>query len=315
VPIDSTSPIAAMELPLRDYLGGHVLRKAMLIFEDTMGPWVKAEVKAHFDRKLEGSPDNDDRRTAEHEEALKTHDAERTRLVARRNEMAQLVRTCPKEERQTVAQEKKVIDEQLKELDAAPTPPTPIPQWIEECRVFFGPAMKQHVNTSNHCDVHTIVVVMRALLRDVFAHHLPDHFHAKELLSGIIRVLTMRSTRAHRVAMVESDVLGALQQMVSVMQQCQCDADAIAKVKVLLDEAKALVQRSRDESGTVCAGPTLSAVDANGQQFYTALTACMGAARRGSDGTFICWRGRCSGRRWSRAALLQGWDRRVSKRA
>ena len=263
-----------MELALRDYLAGHVLRKAMLLFEDAMGPWVKAEVKAHFCVKLGIADGDDDRVAAEHEAALKAHDAKVATLVARQDELGQLVYTCPKEKKQAVAQERKSIDEQLKELYAAPTSSAPVPRWIEECRVFFGPTMKHHVNASNRWDVHTIVVVMRALLRDVFARHLPDHFHAKELLSGILRVMSMRATRAHRVAMVESDVLGALQQMASVMRQCQCDPSAIAAVSTLLDEAKALVQRAREENdGAVRAGPTLTADEANAQQMYTALTA------------------------------------------
>jgi hypothetical protein len=264
-----------MELPLRDYLAGHVLRKAMLLFEGAMGPWVKAEVKAHFCVKLGIAADDDDRVAAEHEATLRAHDAKMAALVARRDELVQLIRTCHKEERMSVKTERESVDEQLKKLYAVPTPPTPVPQWIEECRLLFGPAMKHHVNAPDRWDVHTIVVVMRALLRDVFARHLPDHFHAKELLSGIIRVLSMRAARAHRVVMVESDVLGALQQMVSVMRQCQCDPSAVTAVSTLLDDAKALVQQAREVEGdgAVCAGPTLTEDDANAQQLYTALTA------------------------------------------
>jgi hypothetical protein len=264
-----------MELLLRDYLAGHVLRKAMLLFEDAVGPWVNAEVKAHFCVKLGITDGDDDRVAAEHEAARRAHDAKVAMLVARQDELGQLIRTSPKEKKQATAKEKKSVDEQLKELYAAPTPPAPVPRWIEECRVFFGPTMKHYVNASNRWDVHTIVVVMRALIRDVFARHLLDHFHAKELLSGILRVLSMRATRAHRVAMVESDVLGALQQMVSVMRQCQCDLNAVAAVSTLLDEAKALVQQAREGEGegAVRAGSTLTADEANEQQLYTALTA------------------------------------------
>jgi tetratricopeptide (TPR) repeat protein len=263
-----------MELPLRDYLGGHVLRKAMLLFEDAVGPWVKAEVEAHFNRKLVIAPDDDDHSAAEDDATIEAHGDDVAKLVTRRDELVQLIRTGPKEERQAVAQERKSIDEQLKQLCAVPTPAAPVPRWIEECRVFFGSTMKQHVNASNHWDVHTIVAVMRGVLRDVFARHLPDHFHAKELLSGILRVLSMRSTRAHRVAMVESDVLGALQQMVSVMTQCQRGADTVAAVAGLLDEAKGLVQRARDEGpDAVCVACPLSADDVNAQRLYMALTA------------------------------------------
>jgi ABC-type nitrate/sulfonate/bicarbonate transport system substrate-binding protein len=114
-----------MELPLRDYVAGHVLRKAMMLFEDAMGPWVKAEVKKHFCVKLGIADGDDERVAAEHEAALKAHDAKVVALVARRDELVQLIRTCPKEEKQAVAQERKYVDEQLKELYAAPTPPPP----------------------------------------------------------------------------------------------------------------------------------------------------------------------------------------------
>ena len=265
--------MAAMDISLRDFLGGHVLRKAMLHFEDAIGPWVKDEVREHFNRKLAIPPDEDDRLAAEYEAACEARDAERVRLVARQNELQVAIRSCPKEERQAVAQQKKAIEDELKQLDSTPAPPPPVPRWIGECRQFFGPAMKHHVNASNRWDVHMIVVVMRALLRDVFEQHLPDHFHAKELLSGILRVLSMHSTRAHRIAMAEFDVLGAMQQMVSVMQQCRRDADAVTAVSKLLDESKDLVQAAREEGDAQREGPTLPADEATAQRLYTALTA------------------------------------------
>ena len=80
--------------------------------------------------------------------------------------------------------------------------------------------MKPHVHATNRWDVLTIVVVMRALLHDVFARFMPDHFHAKELLDGIQRVVYMRTGRAHRVALTESDVLETLRQMVAVVRRC-----------------------------------------------------------------------------------------------
>ena len=261
------------ELRLCDFLAGHVLREAMRRFEDTMGPWVKEEVKAYFCHKLKMAVDDDDLRLAEYAKLGQARQAEREMLVARRDELAQLIRSCPKEEKQLVSVQKLEVEAELKQFEAAPMPPKPVPRWIEECREFFGPTMKKHVNDSNRWDVHMIVVVMRALLRDVFAQHLPDHFHAKELLSGIIRVLSMRSTRAHRVAMVESDVLGALQQMVSVMGQCKRDVGVVAEVTRLLDDIKELVRRAHEEGDIVCEGVTLSAEDANAQRLYTSLTA------------------------------------------
>jgi hypothetical protein len=265
--------MAAMDISLRDYLGGHVLRKAMLHFEDAMGPWVKAEVRAYFNTKLAIPPDEDERLDAEHKTACEARDANKAKLVARQTELEAAIRSCPKDKKQEVARGKKAVEDELKKLDGSPAPSPPVPRWIKECRVFFGPAMKHHVNASNRWDVHTIVVVMRALLRDVFEQHLPDHFHAKELLSGILRVLSMRSARAHHVEMAKSDVLGAMQQMVSVMQQCRRDPHAVTAVTMLFEESKALVQAAREEGDAKREGPVLSADEANAQRLYTALTA------------------------------------------
>lgn len=44
----SSDGMAAREISLRDYLAGHVLRSAMLHFEQAVGPWVKVKVLAHF---------------------------------------------------------------------------------------------------------------------------------------------------------------------------------------------------------------------------------------------------------------------------
>jgi len=286
-----------MEIPLRDYLSGHVLRTAMVLFEDALGPWVKEETEAHFHRT---APGESDRIAAEHEAALKAHADNTDALAARRVELARLnllLSTSLNHEKQAVAREMTVVKDQVKKLeDAVQTPPVaPVPWWIEECRVFFGATVKPYVNASNHWDVHIIVVVMRGLLRDVFAQHMPDHFHAKELLRGILRVLSMRSTRAHRVAVVESDVLSALQQMTSVMKQCRCEPKAVAAMTDLLDKVKALVHRAGMEGDTVCAGPALSADEINAQRLYMTLSAweqhceaAIGSAVDGSGGGALC---------------------------
>jgi hypothetical protein len=257
-------------MTLRDYLAGHVLRKAFLLFEETMGPWVKAEVKAHYYRKLEIAP-GDDRMTAEHEALLRVRDVEIASLVARQDELAQRIRKCAKEERQAVAQERESVRSQLKMMYTAAPLPAPIPRWIEECRAHFSPRMRHHVNASIRWDTHMIVTVMLGCFRDAFARHLPesDLVDPEDMLRNIV---TARSRRGHSIPMDESDVLNVLQQMGSVMKQCQCDPSAVAAVFVLLDEAKTLGQRARDESDVgFCVGPTLTADEANAQQLYTVL--------------------------------------------
>ena len=209
-----------MELSLRDYLAGHVLRKGMWLFEDAMGPWVKEHAKLHFCTKLQLDPDEDDRLAADYVVALSAHQAQKDALIARRDELEELLKTGPNDGKKAANQQMKTVSVQLKKLDASPPQLPPLPRWVQECREFFGPLMKPHVHASNRWDVYTIVVVMRALLPDVFARLLPDHFHAKELLDGVLRVIEMRTSRAHRGALTESDVLEALRQMVAVLRRC-----------------------------------------------------------------------------------------------
>ena len=209
-----------MELSLRNYLAGHVLRKGMWLFEDAMGPWVKEQAKLHYGNKLQLDPDEDDRLAADYAVALSVHEKERDALITRRDELDELLKTGPKEGKRDASRQKKDVAKRLIALTASSPRPPPTPRWVEECREFFGQLMKPHVHATNRWDVHTIVVVMRALLPDVFARFMSNHFHAKELLVGIQRVIEMRTSRAHRVALTESDVLEALRQMVAVLRRC-----------------------------------------------------------------------------------------------
>ena len=209
-----------MELSLCNYLAGHVLRKAMLLFEDAMGPWVKEHAKLHFCNKFQLDLDDDDRVAADYAAVVSLHEAERDALIARRDELDKLVKTGPKDGRNAAFTQKKEVLELITAHASSPPPPPPTPRWVLECREFFGQLMKPHVTATNRWDVHTIVVVIRALLPDVFAQFMPDHFHAKELLDGIQRVVEMRTGRAHRVSLTESGVLEALRQMIAVVRRC-----------------------------------------------------------------------------------------------
>jgi len=209
-----------MELSLRNYLAGHILREGMLLFEDAMGPWVKEQARLHLCNKLQLDLDEDDRLAADYGAAVSLHEAERDALIARRDELDELLKTGPKDGKKVASHQKKQVLKGLHAHTSAAPPSPPTPRWVMACREFFGPLMKPHVNATNRWDVHTIVVVMRALLPDVFARFMPDHFHAKELLDGIQRVVEVRTGRAHRVALTESDVLEALRQMAAVVRRC-----------------------------------------------------------------------------------------------
>jgi hypothetical protein len=209
-----------MELSLRNYLAGHILREGMVLFEDAMSPWVKEQARLHFCNKFQVDLDEDDRAAADYAAAVSAHEAERDALIARRDELDEMLKTGPKDGKKVASQQKKEVSKLLNYHTSSAPPPPPTPRWVEECREFFGLRMRPHVNATNRWDVHTIVVVIRALLPDVFARFMPDHFHAKELLDGIQWVVEMKMHRAHRVALTESDVLEALRQMAAVVRRC-----------------------------------------------------------------------------------------------
>ena len=158
-----------MELSLRNYLAGHILRQSMLLFEDAMGPWVKEQARLHLCNKFQLDLHEDDRLASDHAAAVSVHEAERDALIARRDELDELLKTRPKEGKKVASQQKKEVLKELHAHTSSAPPPPPTPRWVMACRKFFGQLMKPHVNATNRWDVHTIVVVMRALLPDVFA--------------------------------------------------------------------------------------------------------------------------------------------------
>eukprot|EP00036_Acanthoecidae_sp_10tr_P024521 CAMPEP_0206331306 /NCGR_PEP_ID=MMETSP0106_2-20121207/24173_1 /ASSEMBLY_ACC=CAM_ASM_000206 /TAXON_ID=81532 /ORGANISM="Acanthoeca-like sp., Strain 10tr" /LENGTH=100 /DNA_ID=CAMNT_0053764105 /DNA_START=341 /DNA_END=640 /DNA_ORIENTATION=+ len=44
----TTSKMEGRQVRLIDYLTGHVLRRGLMLFEDALGAWIKAEMAAHF---------------------------------------------------------------------------------------------------------------------------------------------------------------------------------------------------------------------------------------------------------------------------
>eukprot|EP00037_Helgoeca_nana_P028593 m.336954 g.336954 ORF g.336954 m.336954 type:complete len:1349 (+) comp27789_c0_seq9:223-4269(+) len=281
----------AVELTLRDYVLGHVLRTGMLQFEGVMGPWVKEKVREFVWAAHPNDQADEARAADEHTAAVTAHRTELERLTARVAALDAKMKVCPRTEKQKVAREKKETATQLGAL--TPVPPAAVPRWVEACRRYVGPKTKKHVHDGNRWDVHTIVAVMRALLPEVFAAHLLlDHFHAKELLDGILQVASFRTGRAHRMALTLADALGALQQMAAVVRTCVAD-DAATAIVTQLADAKSLVQQARTAGpGITCDGPTLTADEANAQLLYTAVTAwelhveaTMGLVTMAVDGT------------------------------
>eukprot|EP00035_Acanthoeca_spectabilis_P015104 m.297168 g.297168 ORF g.297168 m.297168 type:complete len:1248 (+) comp16284_c0_seq5:187-3930(+) len=303
-----------MELCLRDFLSGHVLRQGLVDFESVMGPWVRATVQQHVGI----DPDDDIRAKAFADarqawgtavdllRAERDHAVERVntckkedkpiwgaeikklkyridRVRELRGRLAKLnnaIKTCLEEDEENLYIELKAVTDELATHGMVPPGAEPTPRWVQTCQKFFGQLMKPYVTAHNRWDVYTIVVVMRGMFNDVFASRLqiPDHFHAKELLGGILRVWEMRNDRAHRGALTEADVLEALRLMSETLKHVPPDAGvnahaAAEAIDILLGTAKDFVRRARTSAdGVTCDGPTLLKDDANAQLIYSAVT-------------------------------------------
>jgi len=277
---------SAIRVRLVDYLAGHSLRTALMAFEDALGPWVKLEMAKHF-RDI-----SDDAQRANDKSAaavvLESSAARRAVLEVELKSLEQMLRSTSRDQkaqRAALAQKKTDIVKQLKQLNkqeskgsTAANAQPPVPLWVAECRKAAGRKMALHINEHNRWDTHIIVLVMQAHLKAVFAKYLPDDFHAKELLTRMAGLISARARRAHRIELVESDVLGALDQAATILQQCHAGgagapaAAALHMVSELLDEAKRLVDTARSEAAMLCGGPSLSADVCNAQLFYASVT-------------------------------------------
>jgi len=288
-PAVSDTASTSTQVRLVNYLAGHCLRTALMAFEDVLGPWVKSMMEKHF----ADTPD-DLQRASEYAATVATASAaaadkqkHRAELNVALQELEQQLRTVSKDqkaERKAIAAKKQSIVKQLKLLDkATATKETskthPVDQrWVTMCRKVAGQKTAPHIKADSRWDTHIIVVVMQAHLKDVFEPFLPDEFHAKEVLTKMDGLFSARFRRAHRVELVESDVLGALDQAATVLRQCRVAgagptvATALNVVTELLNEAKQLVALGRDGTRQLCTGPTLSAGEYNAQLFYDAVT-------------------------------------------
>eukprot|EP00037_Helgoeca_nana_P006334 m.58424 g.58424 ORF g.58424 m.58424 type:complete len:1374 (+) comp17222_c0_seq1:263-4384(+) len=267
-----------MEVRLRDYLGGYILRQALILFEGAFEPWVRSELKIR-------NPDTpeDVAYARGHVALLSQWEDQKNNLWKDRRKHLKEVKAKIKELRnggyandgkvaQLEAQSKEDIaafDEGAR-LITANEPQSPIPRWIQVCRKPCGPRTKKHVQEDPKIpwDAHILVVLVRAY-PEVFFQDLPDHWHVKDMLFGIQRVLDARTGRSHRNRLLETDVLDALSQMRVVLTQCKF-TDAAANVKVLLDEAQLLVHKARLGQQTI-RGQRLSSDECNAQRFYEAI--------------------------------------------
>eukprot|EP00037_Helgoeca_nana_P005517 m.52207 g.52207 ORF g.52207 m.52207 type:complete len:1215 (+) comp16504_c0_seq1:381-4025(+) len=256
-----------MEISLREYLTGHVLRSGMRAFEDALKPWVKTTVRTHFASKHE---DDDKQNSIEYNEKFAAWGACLSTLQEQHDALAEEIKTCDKAKHHELDLKRKAIKKQIGQKEKT-KPVSPVPGWITECMVICGRRTKAFLTVDTHWDVTILVTVMQGMLKSVFAPKMLNHFEAQVLLRGILSVATVRNDRAKRVVTSESDVLVALRQMAGVIQQCACD-DAVV-LNELLSHAKQLVQRATTEGGSTTASCSLTATEANAQRLYTKINA------------------------------------------
>eukprot|EP00037_Helgoeca_nana_P010146 m.89249 g.89249 ORF g.89249 m.89249 type:complete len:1740 (+) comp20041_c0_seq2:179-5398(+) len=259
-----TAPPGRCETTLREYLVGHVLRTALFTFE-ALGPWVKARVRERYPPSPEEAA-----RLEEHRLLLQDWQARVTKLKADRAEVETEFKTCPKERKEEVALRRKALKDACATATKARPPDPPPPEWVAKCVEALGRRMKGHVTAESRWDTHTIAVVMRALLPEVFAAGQGDPEDAKALLKCVVDLTEDRARRAHGAHdLTEADVRAALSRIVAVLARCGRDADA-AKVQGLLETAQHTVTAANGGAEAVD-GPTLTAAEANAQQLFAAL--------------------------------------------
>eukprot|EP00035_Acanthoeca_spectabilis_P018108 m.382793 g.382793 ORF g.382793 m.382793 type:complete len:186 (+) comp16724_c1_seq9:540-1097(+) len=155
-----------MEIALLDFLAGHVLRTALLLFEAAMGPWVKATMQQHFP---------DDPINVAEAAALEKQRCDLSRLQselsAQRKTLQSQLKTASSVDRGDLHKQIRRVESEWRGIkqQLATLPAPPIPTWIEECHKGIGRAMKPFVTADARWDAHVIVSVMRAHLRDIFS--------------------------------------------------------------------------------------------------------------------------------------------------
>eukprot|EP00040_Diaphanoeca_grandis_P025801 m.143455 g.143455 ORF g.143455 m.143455 type:complete len:300 (+) comp30320_c1_seq1:244-1143(+) len=251
-----------MKVLLLDYLGGHLMRKALMEFEHTLNPFVKNKVRNHFSHSHEYQvtmQDISDRKT--HRETQRKDLHSKLRDIDDRLDQpkpqVKAKHTAAPDVTIALGKRKKEIEKTLRQLteqQSTDEAKTPDPPWILECREFFKQPMKPFVKTDNQWDVSILVNVILGFLQapPIFASTFPaDEFHAKTFLTSIRRIGVARNGRAHQKSgfneTIETDALTAMGQMVRVLRQCKFDV-AANNVDCILNEAKALYELASTSS-------------------------------------------------------------------
>ena len=141
-------------------------------------------------------------------------------------------------------------------------------------RKSFSRSLNTKLHAEKQWDTYFIVTLMRDYLpvfRDVF----PDHFHTREFLEGISRIVDVRNAISHHGKLTESDVVGVVYQMARVLELTK-NTIAAASVNSRLDEISNILEKCR--SHAVLQHPQtiqlkISAAAYNAQLLYLALNA------------------------------------------
>jgi hypothetical protein len=150
----------------------------------------------------------------------------------------------------------------------------PDPSWIRKSKAVVGRRTKEFISEHLQWGMFLVVAVMRAFLPDVFISYFEDIFQAKEVFSGLLRVVGSRNNRAHSTTQgpTEGVVLDALHQMLNILTQYKCKASEKI-IENMLKEAMDLVQKARNplSKGILVTVQQLNADAINAQQYYETI--------------------------------------------
>ena len=269
---------AAAPASLRSYLAGLVLQRAYASFEAELNPFVKAGMSAHFHA---GAQDAEydawrDGQTQTHRDkcaALQARVEELEAGAARLRAQAVGSDRSGKLLKQAHNQEKKVA--KARQQQAAARPPTLMPLWVWKSRQGLGRSLKPFVNDDGKLwDTYTLVSVMRAHLREVFAPQLAEggELEAKGLCGSLLRTVEGRTRRAHNEMPTEAEALEALRCMCEVLELCGRPHRPMRRE---LHAARALVDRARLSARGAAAGAarhcTVRRSERRAMQLYLAM--------------------------------------------
>ena len=115
------------------------------------------------------------------------------------------------------------------------------PPWIQACRLAFpSDKMRRHVNDDDQdWDTYKLLKIIQYFLPNTFASVLGgDQRHAYELLRGLVQVLKIRNTLAHRDTddreqhMTEHEIIDAIRLFDELLNMCNKPSPSIKKIQV-----------------------------------------------------------------------------------